>query len=42
MQSLVLRALSKRKPQEMQAHSYLLALTQVPANRNAWSKQWQP
>ena len=43
-QSLALRALRKRKPQETQA----LALanfteqTQAPANRNARSKQWQP
>ena len=34
-QSLALRALRKRKPQETQA-------LEAPANRNARSKQWQP
>jgi len=39
-QLLALRALRKRKPQETQA--LFTQQTQVPANRNARSKQWQP
>jgi len=41
-QSLALRALRKRKPQETQALAYFTQQTQAPANRNARSKQWQP
>jgi len=41
-QSLALRALCKRKPQETQASKIFTQQTQAPANRNARSKQWQP
>jgi len=41
-QSLALRALRKRKPQETQALVIFTQQTQAPANRNARSKQWQP
>jgi len=41
-QSLALRALRKRKPQETQALEIFTQQTQAPANRNALSKQWQP
>jgi len=41
-QSLALRALRKRKPQETQAREIFTQQTQAPANRNARSKEWQP